>query len=236
MRSEFTAVRFDCSALDLAVPEVDIVGVCLHGKCHKKLYMFVIYIPPATHLNIIDLFFDYCANLLGAVNNNLMIMSDFNCPSYASESKDKLNCSHDNFLNFFNFMQSNFVYNDNIRLLDLVLTNASCRVIKSDEPLVVEDVHHPALPIEFDCFTKPLKILLLILYRSNSTLKKANYILLYDLILKTNWSILCNIDYVNATCDMFYTIFIVFFPNLFQKLVPNLAAVVTIRLGLTVIS
>lgn len=107
------------------------------------------------------------------------------------------------FLNFFDLVQINNINNCSNRLLDLVVTNYLGHVSKSDDVLLKEDAYHPAL-----------NICLSITNNSNSraqikgeeiyNFRKANYHLLYELMLNCDWSFLNNLDDVNIACDQFY--------------------------------
>lgn len=50
-----------------------------------------------------------------------------------------------NFFNFFELSQWNYVSNKNKRNLNLVVSNMRCQVLKSKDLLLYEHRHHPAL-------------------------------------------------------------------------------------------
>lgn len=55
------------------------------------------------------------------------------------------------------------------RLLDLVLSNISCSIIKDDSPIVPEDDHHPALNLSLS-YNKPSSK-----FKANRNLKVYNF-------------------------------------------------------------
>lgn len=205
---------FTSSTLDLNTPQfdklsrIDIVGVKI--SCNSQLlYIINIYIPPNTTYEDYEYLFEAIESLDCLYNNDILIVGDFNISAYASYLHDsqtnRLISMLNNFLNIFNMSQHNFIYNENNRLLDLVLYNKMCTVEKSLEPLVAEDSHHPALEISFKIYSSTnLKHNFPVNYSNCYNFRKANFLLLYESISNIDWSFLCTSLDVEDACTRFY--------------------------------
>lgn len=204
-------VDFSCTTLDLdniraSAPLIDVVGCRINMKNAFQLLIFVVYIPPALSSND----FQYFLSLLEASNyfnhGNIMIVGDFNVPLYNINLNDSKCIIVNNFLEFCNFSQLNTWVNYNKHLLDLVITNLSCTVEREEMPVLSEDAHHPSLNILVECNTTDAPRFA----NSNDNRKfnfaKANFPLMYDMLLNTDWSLVLNANCVNVSCSAFYDI------------------------------
>ena len=99
-------------------------------------------------------------------------------------------------------------------IIDLVITNLNCEVCHSGSPLVPEDSHHPALNITFQLTVNknrdPNSFSINNL-QMRYNFRKANFLLLYNLLLEVDWSFLPEISEHSITK---YTTFLT---NAFQK-------------------
>lgn len=178
--------------------------------------MFVVYIPPDLSVNdfvsFIECFESYTIEL-----SNIFLVGDFNAPCFLSSTADTKSSSVQTMASLLNLRQFNTVLNSDGRLLDLVFGTSNCCYVTRDlDPLIKEDLHHPALNIDlqlknFSCTSFPM---------CNSTklynFKKANFPLLYNDILNIDWSYLYRIADVNLACEHFYNMLY----SLFDKHVP----------------
>lgn len=102
--------------------------------------------------------------------------------------------------------QYNETLNCNNRVLDLVLSNLPCSiaVTHDSDPLVPEDIYHPALSISFTLTTtEPIRS-----FSSNTNLrynfKNANFQSLYDSIISIDWTSIDTFSNVNDAISEFY--------------------------------
>ncbi|CAG5108235.1 Protein of unknown function, partial [Cotesia congregata] len=97
--------------------------------------------------------------------------------------------------------QMNNIFNKKGRLLDLCFSNSEVLIERTD-PILEEDVYHPALSIQsihVSC-TASMKLF----KEPQYSFKKANYIALNDFFLNTNWLELYNIKTVDEKLLGFY--------------------------------
>nr|CAH7748761.1 unnamed protein product [Callosobruchus chinensis] len=139
----------DVSTTVSLTPNIDIVGGKLTFGSYL-VYVFVVYIPPNTSTNDLEYFLDQLLLLNFLSNDHVIVVGDFNIPSFVvDETEPKLNILK-NFMEVSDLEQYNNVRNTNDRLLDLILSNINCHVQRdSSPPLVKEDRHHPSLTLEF---------------------------------------------------------------------------------------
>lgn len=146
VRNDINATMLDLSAIRSQVTSVDVVGAKLYLD-HSKLFVFVIYIPPNTSVEDLELFFENIILLDYIHNNSVMFIGDFNIPHFVSNSNERCTQLICTFMDILSLKQHNNVLNSNNRLLDLVLTNFDCETNRDEHPLVGEDQQHPALLI-----------------------------------------------------------------------------------------
>ncbi len=189
------------------VPAVDIVGIKIYLD-HSTLYVLVIYIPPSLSNENYALLFDAICQLNYLYESNILIVGDFNLPTY-SQIHNPYNLPplvkhFFDFLQFLSLHQCNKITNSLNRTLDFVIANNHISVDRAAEPLAREDVYHPCL--EWSIETK--------LYKRSRTLangcewyfnfRKANFPALYNNLLHTNWEFLLKYRDVNLACEAFY--------------------------------
>ncbi|VEN35101.1 unnamed protein product [Callosobruchus maculatus] len=120
-------------------------------------------------------------------NKDVIIVGDFNIPSFVlDESEPKLNILK-NFIEVSDLKQYNNVKNTNGRLLDLVLSNITCQAQRDSSSLVKEDRHHPSLILQFSVTAQKSYN-----FRSNRdhrmfNFRKANFPLMYHLVSQMSW-------------------------------------------------
>mgnify|MGYP005983473333 CR=1 FL=1 len=179
-----------------------------------SIILVVIYIPPSLPLEYYHQIFDAFVMLDSAYNSNVVIIGDFNIPEFFASvdgliSGKSLGLS--SLMDTLNVKQYNNILNKNNRLLDLVLTNTSCSVLKSDDPLVEEDPVHPSLIVSILVKTSSDNFLHAITNETSYNFRKANYVALYHDILNIDWSFLRNCCDANAACHLFYNVLYEFF-------------------------
>ena len=106
--------------------------------------------------------------------------------------------------------QLNAIPNHHNIFLDLVISNTNCLVSKSEDPVLTEDLHHPALLITYSAKTSKLERNNCKTHVNNSyvfwNFRKANIPLLYNTLEKVDWSTLKNFNDVDEACSHFYNI------------------------------
>lgn len=207
--NKYSASLLNIDDITNAVPSVDTLGIKinLNASC---LIVIVMYFPPSTSTQLYTLVFDLICSMPQLLDDttNLIILGDFNIPSYATYKDaifDVPNVISNirNFSSFLGVTQYNSILNINERLLDLVFTRSYALVNLSDESLVpLPDRLHPSLEIIVpvkDNKTSPLK-------RSSNgfNFRKANFGQLYNDLLHTDWEFLKAFDDVNLACSEFY--------------------------------
>lgn len=181
-----------------------------------------LYIPPGSHVSTYESIYEYLTFTCSVFDNPILIVGDFNLASYSSylESAqgNPLINSLNNFCQFLNLSQYNYVLNYSERILDLVLCNNTCQVTRLLDPFVDEDAHHPALNISFKiCFSLNLKHNFETSFSNCYDFRKANFPLLYEGIANIDWTSLEASNNANDACTYFYNKLY----NLFELYVPT---------------
>lgn len=191
---------------------IDIVGARITVGIFS-FYVFVLYIPPGMPHDTYTSLFEVLSSLYYLNDAHILILGDFNIPEYVKlldcQEKNLTVLALNNFCQFFNLEQFNFIRNTNNRLLDLVLANFNCTVIEAPENIVTIDNHHPPLHIIFNAALKPLKNKV----KSNKTFynfKKADLVSLYQTIAAYDWTFLHHCDNASSAFQVFYEILYVF--------------------------
>lgn len=204
IRNDLSVTALDLSVIRNAVPSIDIIGckILLSNCIH--LFVFVLYIPPNIRVNDFQHFLSIFETCDYTANKNICIIGDFNIPSYNTDANDSKLLLFNNFQDFLNLTQNNYIVNANNHVLDLVLCNVQCVVNQSDYPLVREDTHHPSLEIRL---TAPVHDI--IRFEGENSVKcynfrKGNYQLLYSMLLDVDWSSVRESNDIEKSCAMFY--------------------------------
>lgn len=190
--------------VDEHFPLIDFLVV----KCdigHKPLLIVVVYVPPSIDLDLFEQFFESLDQFDDMHENNVLFLGDFNIPAFViSDSIDRKTDTMHNFLKINNFKQFNQIENHMSRLLDLVISNLSLVNVSRDyEPLVSEDIYHPALSIVFSVvgnqnnFNINPEV-------ASLNFRKANFVTLYNALVLVDWSFLKQFNDVNLCIDSFY--------------------------------
>nr|CAI5828984.1 unnamed protein product [Callosobruchus analis] len=223
VRDNISAVQLDLSQFfdsdEGQIGLVELLAVLLKLG-HTTLLVIVIYIPPNTSSQVYEKIFEALCFVSCVEVDKILILGDFNIPSYSAFVKDNTHSTYCqilvNFLDCMQLSQHNLVYNVNGKLLDLVLSDCVKDVNKSLISLVVEDSHHPSLfiTVNLSVATEPN-------FKSNRSgsfnFKKANYLLLYEQLTVTNWNFLEDIDDPDEACIQFYSTL----SNIFDLCVPK---------------
>lgn len=217
--NNYSAVEVNLELIRSNVPSIDILAVKIKINFHC-FFIFAVYIPPHVDNASFSILLELLESLQSISDSEIYFIGDFNVSEYfnytltnvATEKVLILN----SFCRFFELSQLNNVTNVNHRLLDLVLSNVPCEVVKSSDILLNEDTHHPALCtyISVD--------------RTNSgnfptnnnktfNFRKANLPLLYEQLNLVDWSFIDQFNDCNKACDAFYNTVI----NIFNMYVPK---------------
>lgn len=206
------------------ISTIDILGVKLTLHC-RTIYIFVIYVPPGTKADDYENLFEIISSINILHNNDILIVGDFNIPSYYSSIiNDQTNtqvAALNNFMNFLNLSQYNFSCNSNTRILDLVLSSYQCTVNKCDDILLKEDIHHPALIVSFKIQSVRAKENFPTNFKSTFNFRKANFPFLYEQLYSTNWTFLNEYSDIDEACSSFYR----HLSQIFETCVPKSKAV-----------
>lgn len=203
-----SASMLDLSKLKLHLTStIDILGVKVSvSGC--VIYIFIIYVPPNTKAEDFDILYEVVSSINILHNNDILIFGDFNIPSYYScYVNGQVNASVtalNNFMNFLNLSQYNFVCNTNARILDLVLSTRHCTVLKSEDILVKEDLHHPALLVSLNLDIVKAKEIFPSNFADMFNFRRANYPLIYEQLFNTNWTFLNVYNDADEACTSFY--------------------------------
>ena len=188
------------------MPTIDIVGIKVTCFNNKKLYIFVVYIPPSTSSSNFETFLDllqlYCNNNADKV----LLLGDFNTPNYC------LNLMNSNVQALINFSylndikQHNKIVNSYGHILDLVFSNIQCHVNRSDWSLVNEDLHHPTLNIKCTEIIRRIKNFPIDNSTDQYNFKKSNFPLMYHMLSNADWTSVYLATDVENACNAFYSI------------------------------
>lgn len=203
-RDDVKAVALDMQHIRSAVPLINIVGSRLTFSDETVIYVFVIYISPSVSFDDLALFFDELASLNYVYSEKILILGDFNIPSFADPPGDRSARLLGDYQELLNLDQYNHVLNCNSRLLDLIFASFACSVIREDDPMIPEDSHHPTLLVSFRNAGRRL----FPATRSESgtfNFRKANFPLLYESLCLVDWSTLSGLTDANAACLELYS-------------------------------
>lgn len=205
VKEKYKPTPMDLQVVHDNTVKIDIVGCNLTVDC-IKLCVFVIYIPPNVSSDELSIFFEHFESLYHLYDTKMLMVGDFNLPNLYDNSNDHRVELFKNFSDLFALRQLNNIKNINNRILDLILSNITCTVSRESIPLVPEDEHHPSLNISFYLSIDKKHCFPVNLSQFKYNFRKANFPLLYDHILKTDWADLYVTNNVDAACDVFYNI------------------------------
>lgn len=211
--------KIKVSCFELSRPKfatlIDVVACKISCQTHC-LHIVVIYVPP--DLTAIDFeYFVECLENYVLHFDKCLLIGDFNVPCFLGSIHDLKSQLVHNMASFFNLTQHNTIRNCDDRCLDLVFSNFShCDVTRNVNPIVREDKYHPSLDINLQ-----VKQCGFVNFRGRCVgnafnFNKANFPMLYDELLGTDWSPLYSINDVNHMCDVFNNIL----NSVFVKYVP----------------
>ena len=189
------------------------IKLCLNNCI--SLYICCIYFPPSSSIDLFQEFYDVVDEHLSNINN-IIIVGDFNLPSFNWQdctSTDNSLLVHDFicFLHLHKFNQFNTIVNFMNRILDLLLVKLDRYNVSVTQPLIPissEDNYHPALLITLNRSAKILNCK----YESfdpimhSYNFKKANFNLLYTLLILVDWNFLNQYHCINMALEQFYNV------------------------------
>lgn len=203
------AVKSDLSSslLPLKFSE-GIEQVCVHigpsAKIKYSMYIFLSYIPPASHVDVYTKHLENILLLAGNANynDNFIVLGDYNLPgiSWKFDSDDKIlipfNISSEaerifvDSLMLNNFTQINCVPNSHGKFLDLVFLSEDFRfsVFHVEAPLIPTDSHHYAVCILLDRYEFLGDLKLGMPSSIDLNFSKADFSALNNYISSVNWS------------------------------------------------
>lgn len=204
VNKNLAAVRVDIS-IDCTECELLCVKLLFNNF---NLYIILLYIAPNTSAATYMFIFDSITNLQFLFGSKVLILGDLNITELHNYYFNNIvhNTTvkyYSNFHNIFDLEQFNYITNSNGHILDVVLSNVSVTVVKSDFPFVLEDLHHPALEFSVSLHTKAIKPC-----NPNKdyfyNFSKANFLSLYELIRDSDWSNLDNFEDPDLWTEHFY--------------------------------
>lgn len=204
INSKFHCSETNVSSVTTVLPMVDFLGVKISLDHSMDLFIFVVYIPPRISYAEFELFFDLLNKITQIHSDHVILLGDFNTPSFATNENNNFSTILNNFQSFHNFSQHNSCLNEYGGTLDLVFSNVNCSVFKSDSPLVHEDKYHPSLEILVVTATSSFSNFQMNSQPESFNFKKANFPLMYEMLTNVDWSFLNNIHDVNDACKQFY--------------------------------
>nr|CAI5827432.1 unnamed protein product [Callosobruchus analis] len=212
VRNDFKSSSVDlgaCPSFNNINPKIDILVIKIAIQ-YSNIYVISLYIPPQISVSDYETFVEAIQSLDVLHGSSIFIVGDFNVTSYAAYLDSNISNGFTNSLNalagFFNAEQYNYVHNENGNLLDLVFSNAICFVEHATDPLVYEDIHHPALIVTAK--NLPVDKKNDVLYSNfvgNYNFRKANFQLLYEMIMNVNWANLESMTNVELACEFLYS-------------------------------
>lgn len=189
-------------------PLIDVVGVKVRSE-RNSLCILLVYVPPGLSAEECKRFFEYLSSMEFVYGSDTLLLGDFNVSGYADYLR---NGRQDNyvriltdFMNLLGLNQYNLVENANSRLLDLVLFGRQCTVRESDVLLTRADDHHPPLSVSF-VYNESIGLNRGIPKNKSNmyNFRKANFPVLYGMLLDVDWTFLDDIGDVDECCKTFY--------------------------------
>lgn len=179
--------------------------LCKCALQYKTLFILLLYIPPSTSTEDFELFFESLEQLECLQTKNILILGDFNVPDFVNlNNTDTRTFCLSHFMHFVNVNQFNSVLNSTNRILDLVFSNVHCVIVRDVEPLVPEDVYHPALILTLNDIGFKEPALPPNDLAKTYNFRKADFPSLYSAILQTNWDFLNEFDTADLALESFY--------------------------------
>ena len=205
VNSTLRASVLDFTPITDLISNIDIVGIKLITRHHRKVFIIVVYIPPSTSLENMELFFDAFNSLNNfSDTDDVIVFGDFNIPDFVDKATDGFSILLNNFQQFHNMQQYNYLRNFHNHVLDLIFSNVTCTICKLLSPFVEEDRHHPALYINIHIRSNDLFYFNINAETETFNFKKANFQRMYDMFLDVDWSLLYNTTDVDDACSIFY--------------------------------
>ena len=199
--------KFKVVRIELSKPKfpslVDVVGCKIN--CHSQsICILTMYVPPDIPVTDFEYFVE-CLENYALQYPNLLLIGDFNVPNFFTNANDAKTLSIKNMMSLLNLTQVNTVPNSDGRFLDLVFCSLnSCIVTHDSCPIVIEDKYHPALHINLGVKNTSYVNFPICTTTKIYNFRKANFIMLYEDILNSDWRFLYQITDVDEACEFFY--------------------------------
>lgn len=187
-------------------------AICVNIKIGKNVFSIInVYLPPGSNVDSYSSFFDFITRHSQINNKAVCLIGDFNLPNITGP-ETKLTCfdiRHKElsiFINLYGLILINQVKNANEKTLDLVIIPEECaytfKVTKDDNPLIREDLHHPALVIQM----LPLQVHKNESFSKQKTydFKNCNFLSLTIMIRDTDWQTVLDSTDCNEAVHFFY--------------------------------
>lgn len=188
------------------------------GQKFKYHVVAAAYIPPKTPPFVYEKHFETLYEALCKPNVDLFyVAGDYNLPEATWHIPPTLNtpitsclcvgstasCDHlNNFMSLLSASQYNYTLNCKGKILDLLISNASCSVQPESPPLLPADIYHPPFVCNINITIKDPPLDRQPLKKYN--FYKANYENINDLIQKTDWHELLTHEKSEEALSLFY--------------------------------
>nr|CAI5825566.1 unnamed protein product [Callosobruchus analis] len=202
IKNEYNFEAIDLSMITLSTPKIDLIG----GKIifeSSMIYVFVVYIPPDTSADDLELFLDQFIVFNLSHSCSFVLVGDFNVPAFSLDQNDKKHRLLNDFAELCSIKQYNDILNQNGRLLDLIFSSVNCSSKRDDMPLVIEDRHHPAIFFSISLQNTSSRASQFSSKRCSNVFnfRKANFPLMYHLVATSSWDSVLQATDPNTACD-----------------------------------
>ena len=217
MSTDIQYKEVDLSPVNDIVESIDAVGIHVNNG-NKSILIILVYIPPTTYHQTIQLFFERL-QICTDISSNTILIGDFNIHGFDdNKPRDR---KYETLSNFFienNFKQMNKIVNSNGGILDLIAVNGDIKVAihKETMPILQEDQYHPTIIINANVKVPKLHNFPAVKSKMDFNFKLADFHALYSDILNCSWEKINQYDDVNTACDEFYQLI----NNILSKHVP----------------
>lgn len=149
VRKGFKSIAVDVSEINRVFISIDITGADIFLSTGILRVLVIYVLPRVNDVSLLE-FLDYLAINYCSRSKKLLILGDFNCPTYVLNDQFS-SCGNIGSIGAFmtqtGLNQHNCVRNDLNRLLDLVFSNLHCSVSRSLTSFLGESCHHRPLNV-----------------------------------------------------------------------------------------
>lgn len=144
-KNTIICTKIDTTLFDQSFVNIDLL-ICKCQIANQSFIVLLVYTPPSVSIDVLESFFECLETVDMLHNHNLLCMGDFNISEYINNNFNNRNYNAINqFITFYDLQQMNNIRNSSGHLLDLVLSDMECDVIRNVPPIVPEDRHHSSL-------------------------------------------------------------------------------------------